>query len=93
MSRPMILADRFRVMDEMAGCPAGTSGISRVNSGDSRRASLSINPLASPTATMPSHRAINPTKPMASSTDSPAISNSALTMRWKTSASPSPSHW
>ena len=92
LSRPRILADRFRVIEEIAGCPAGTSGIRRVNSGDRARASLSIRPLASPMATMPSHRAMRPTRPMASSTDSAAMSNRATTMRWNTSASPRPSH-
>ena len=93
LSRPRMFADRFRVMDEIAGWPAGTPGISRVNSGDRALASLSIRPLASPMATMPSHRAIRPTRPIARSTDSPAMSNSAVTMRWNTAASPRPSHW
>ena len=93
LSRPRILAARLRVMDEIAGWPGGTSGISRVNRGDSSRASPATSPLASPTATMPSHRAISPIRPIASSTDRPAISNRAVTMRWNTAASPRPSHW
>ena len=55
--------------------------MSRVNSGDNNLASLAIKPLASPIATIPSHSAIKPIRPIASSTDSAAMSNRALTRR------------
>ncbi len=92
LSRPSTLAAKFMVMCPSAGCPAGTSGIRRRNSGVRRRASWLISPAFSAMLRKPSHRVMVPTSTRMMSTLSRAISNSAVTSRLNTSASPSPSH-
>ena len=85
LSSPSMLAARFMVMEPMAGCPAGTSGIRRVNSGVTARDNMPIRPLCSAMRNKPSHSAISPIRPMAISTDSEAISNMLAMTSLKTS--------
>jgi len=93
LSRPRPLAAKFSVIKPSAGCPAGTSGINRRNSGASTRPRNSIKPAASAMRRKPSHSVSVPKSSTMSSTESSAMLNRLATMRANTSGSCRTIHW
>ena len=80
LSSPSTLAVKFSVMRPSAGCPAGTSGISRRNNGDSKRASNSTKPAFSAMRKKPSHNVSVPNSSTITSTESRAMTNRLSTI-------------
>jgi len=88
LSRPRPLAAKFSVISPSAGCPRGTSGINRANSGPSARPSSSISPAFSAIRRNPSHRVKVPNSTIMTSTASLAMANRLSTSAANTAGSP-----
>ena len=67
LARPKALAAKFRIIADIAGWSAGTSGKRRTMAGRMARATSRISPPASAILTSPSQNAITPISPMESS--------------------------
>ena len=78
LSNPKKFAERFMVIEPIAECPFGNSGINLVNKGVNKRANLSIKPACSAIFIMPSQKVKMPIKPIAISTATFDISKIAL---------------
>ncbi len=88
LSRPRPLAAKFRVIRPIAGCPGGTSGISRRNSGPSSTARRSTSPAFSAMRRKPSQSVRVPNSRTITSTASLAMANRLSTIAANTVASP-----
>ncbi|MNQ80016.1 hypothetical protein D3C85_949800 [compost metagenome] len=88
LSRPRPLAAKLRVIRPSAGCPGGTSGIRRWNSGARMRPSHSTRPAFSAMRRKPIHRVRVPNSRTITSTESLAMANRLSTIAAQTPGSP-----